>query len=381
MPPPELAWKTDCRFFRGDRPCIHRRECPGCELYSPMGRRVLVLKIGALGDVLRTTPVLRGLTEGADPVHVTWLTGESVAPLLEGHPRIDQLWVPSAETSEALAAQRFDLVLSLDKDPYSTSLAMRIEAGERRGFGRDEFGSLVPIHPDARLAYDLGLSDRLKFEVNDRTYQDLTFEVCGLPWKGQEYDVPAVEAGREAGRRILDGVGLGPAGESGGGPVVGLNTGAGGVFANKAWTPEGYAELARELARDGDRVALLGGADERPRNARIAELAPGVAIDTGGGHSLPDFAGLVAELDLVVTGDTLGMHLAIAAGVPVVVLFGSTCPQEIELYGRGEKIVTPAECHPCYRRDCDIHPSCQELIEPGTVVDAVRRVLAASRAR
>jgi heptosyltransferase-2 len=63
-----------------------------------------------------------------------------------------------------------------------------------------------------------------------------------------------------------------------------------------------------------------------------------------------------------------------------VVLFGSTCPQEIELYGRGEKIVTPAECHPCYLRSCDVSPSCQELIPPERVLDAVRRVLAASRA-
>ena len=35
----EPRWKTDCRFFEGERPCVHKRECPGCDLYSPMGRR------------------------------------------------------------------------------------------------------------------------------------------------------------------------------------------------------------------------------------------------------------------------------------------------------------------------------------------------------
>ena len=79
--------------------------------------------------------------------------------------------------------------------------------------------------------------------------------------------------------------------------------------------------------------------------------------------------------DLVVTGDTLGMHLAIGAAVPVVVLFGSTCPQEIELYGRGEKVVTPISCHPCYRKECDITPSCQDLIAVDVVHAACRRVL------
>ncbi len=367
-----MNWKTDCRHFLGDRPCRFRRECDGCPEFSPMGRRILVLKIGALGDVLRTTPILRALAAGPDPVHVTWVVGEGAAPLLADHPRIDRVLVPGWEASERLGAERFDLVLSLDKDPYPTSLAMRVAAGERRGFGRDERGSLVPLHESARYAYDLGLSDRMKFHENDRTYQDMIFEVAGLSWNGQEYDVPAAATRVDAGREIL------AARLPGDGPIVGLNTGAGGVFANKAWTESGYVELAGRLREEGVRVALLGGPEEADRNGRIAAAVPG-AMETGI-HPLPDFAGLVAACDAIVTGDTLGMHLAIAARVPVVVLFGSTCAQEIELYGRGEKIVTPIDCHPCYRRSCDIAPSCQDLIRPGSVLDAVRRTLSKARA-
>jgi len=367
-------WNTDCRFFEGERPCIHKRECAGCDLYSPMGRRVLVLKLGALGDVLRTTPALEAL-HADGPAHVTWVAGAAAAPLLAGNPRIDRLLTPGYETSERLGAERFDLLLSLDKDPYSTALATRVHAVERRGFGRDGNGSLVPLHPDAAYAYDLGLSDRLKFLENARTYQDVIFEVCGLPWRRQEYDVPAVRDRAPAGRAILRGAGV----PEHGGPLVGLNTGAGGVFANKAWTIEGYAELARGLAGDGARVVLLGGPEDAERNRAIRGSSGGAALPTGE-HSLADFAGLVACCDLVVTGDTLGMHLAIAARVPVIVLFGSTCAVEIELYGRGEKIVTPIDCHPCYRRTCDIHPSCQELIPATAVLEAARRVLSARAA-
>jgi heptosyltransferase-2 len=339
-----------------------------------MGHRVLVLKIGALGDVLRTTPILRALTAGPEPVHVTWVVGADGVPLLQGHPRIDRLLVPGWETSARLGVEAFDLVLSLDKDPYPTALATRTAASVARGFGRDANGSLVPLHETARYAWDLGLSDRLKFFESDRTYQDVIFEVAGLEWEGQEYDVPAIEDHREAGAAAL------PAGlRAEADPLVGLNTGAGGVFANKAWTVDGYVELAKRLSADGCRVALLGGSDERGRNTRIAELSGGAAIDTGV-HSLPLFAGVVAACDAVVTGDTLGMHLAIAAGVPVVVVFGSTCAQEIELYGRGEKVVTPIDCHPCYRRTCDVEPSCQDRIEVGDVYAAVQRVLAKARA-
>ncbi|MEZ5065664.1 MAG: glycosyltransferase family 9 protein [bacterium] len=366
-------WKVDCRHYIGDRPCRFRRECDGCPEYSPQGKRVLVLKIGALGDVLRTTPILRALHASPDPVHVTWVVGAEAFPLLDDHPRIDRLWVPGYETSARLEGERFDLVLSLDKDPYPTALASRVHATEHRGFGRDERGALVPLHPSARHAWDLGLSDRLKFFENERTYQDLIFEVAGLAWTGQEYDLPSVDANRDSGRRLLREL----VGDDG--PIVGFNTGAGGVFANKAWTVDGYAALAAQLAGEGVRVGLLGGPAERDRNRAIAEASRGAARDTGI-HSLPGFAGIVAACDAVVTGDTLGMHLAIAAGVPAVVLFGSTCAQEIELYGRGEKIVTPIDCHPCYRRTCDIAPSCQDLIRPETVLAAVRRSLGAARA-
>jgi heptosyltransferase-2 len=370
MTEPPRAWKADCRFFEGERPCIHKRECEGCDLYSPAGSRVLVLKIGALGDVLRTTPVLAALAdELADP-HVTWVLGREAEPLLRDHPRIDRLLVPGYGTSEALGVERFDLLLSLDKDPYSTALASRVDAGEKRGFGRDSNGALVPLHESARYAYDLGLSDRLKFHENEKTYQEITFEMCGLTWSGQEYDVPAAGDARAEARALLAAAGVAAAG----GPLVGFNTGAGSVFANKAWTIEGYAELARRLTADGCRIVLLGGRDEAERNGRIQSLTQGAAIDAGTEHDLARFAGLVGACDLVVTGDTLGMHLAIAAKVPVVVLFGSTCSQEIELYGRGEKVVTPISCHPCYRRDCDIAPSCQDVITPDTVYAAVQGV-------
>lgn len=367
-------WKVDCRHYLGDRPCRFRRECPGCDEYSPMGRRIVILKVGALGDVLRTTPILRELTAGPDPVHVTWVTGEGCAPLLRDHPRIDRVLVPGYETSEVLAVERFDLCLSLDKDPYPTALATRLRATETRGFGRNEEGSLVPLHESARHLWDLGLSDELKFRRNERTYQDLVFEASGLTWRHQEYDVPAaiVDADTRAALRAEFGCDATT-------PVVGFNTGAGGVFANKAWTPDGYAELARRLRAGGAQVLLLGGPDEAERNAEIARRA-GAGVIATKPRPLPEFAALVAACDAVVTGDTLGMHLAIAAKLPTVVLFGSTCAQEIELYGRGEKIVTPIDCHPCYRRACDVSPNCQDLIDVDRVHAAVRRALDAQSA-
>jgi len=376
-----IQWKTHCRHFRGEKPCRFHRDCDGCPHESPMGRRILIFKIGALGDVLRTTPLLRALDKTPSPRHITWLVGEAAQPLLDEHPRIDRLLTPGFETTALLEVEKFDLLLSLDKDAYSTALAMKIDAAERRGFGRDRFGALIPIHPQSQYAYDLGLLDDLKFHQNQKTYQQIIFEMCGLEWSEQEYDLPGFD--RDAQDESWKRTQLSAAGVHANGPVVGLNTGAGGVFANKAWTVQGYADLAQRLASQGCTVVLLGGSSETAKNQKIAALAQGAAVDTGGHRSLTEFAHLVGACDLVVTGDTLGMHLAIAAQVPVIVLFGSTCPQEIELYGRGEKIVTPISCHPCYRKTCDISPSCQDLISTAAVHEACSRALSAisSRAR
>jgi heptosyltransferase-2 len=69
----------------------------------------------------------------------------------------------------------------------------------------------------------------------------------------------------------------------------------------------------------------------------------------------------------MVTGDTLAMHIAIGLGVPVLVILGSTCHQEIELYGRGAKIISDFDCSPCYLRDCPKEKTCMEAISADQV--------------
>ncbi len=77
----------------------------------------------------------------------------------------------------------------------------------------------------------------------------------------------------------------------------------------------------------------------------------------------------------MVTGDTLAMHIAIGLKVPVLVILGSTCPQEIELYGRGAKIVSDFECSPCYLSVCPKEVTCMDATSADVVFDAARKLL------
>ena len=91
------------------------------------------------------------------------------------------------------------------------------------------------------------------------------------------------------------------------------------------------------------------------------------------------FAALVGLCNVAVTGDTLAMHVALALGRRVVVLFGPTSAPEIDTYGQGEKVVPDMSCLACYKNACDFVPNCMDLISVDMVRDAVVRQLLLSR--
>lgn len=361
---------VNCRHFRGDRPCGHGHQglcAPDCRDFSAFGTRVLIIKLAALGDVIRTTAILPGLHETLGRCQVTWVTRPEGVRMLAGNPLIDRLLPLDAESLAHLEHEQFDLCICLDKEPAPAGLAMRVRARQRRGIGLTPYGTAIPLNPECEPYFRLGLDDELKFRRNPHSYAELIYAAIGLKYSGQRYSLHPSAAARQAARRVLERAGL--AEEP---PLLGLNTGAGGVFANKTWPPEKFLQLARVLrSREDVRVVLLGGPRERELNRELAAHAD--VIDLGCDHDEPTFAALVGQCGALVTGDTMALHAAVALEVPVIALFGPTCPQEIDLFGKGEKLITPLACSPCYRRSCDLSPNCMDTIGLERVVSAIDR--------
>jgi heptosyltransferase II len=108
-------------------------------------------------------------------------------------------------------------------------------------------------------------------------------------------------------------------------PVVGVMPGAA-RGPSKRWPAKRFAEVARKLAADrGCGIAVFGAASERDLCARVAGAVPG-AVDLSGSTTLPQWAALLASCDLAICNDSGGMHLAAAAGTPLVAVFGATDP-------------------------------------------------------
>jgi heptosyltransferase-2 len=159
--------------------------------------------------------------------------------------------------------------------------------------------------------------------------------------------------------------------------VVGVNTGSGRRWPMKQWPVEQCAALISTMLRElgGVKVLLFGGRDEEERNRRIKERVGRGLVDTGCRNTLRQFIALLDLCDCVVSSDTLGLHAALGLGKKAVGLFGPTSAAEIDMYGRGAKLVSDLQCSCCYKRNCNSDTSCMAVISPDSVFQAVRGLL------
>lgn len=370
-----MNYKSNCRYFQGDRPCQYQQDCSYCQEYSPIGKKILIIKLGSPGDVLRTTAILRGIKKRFKDAYIYWVTQKESIEILENNHLIDELYPLNYETQLILSRQRFDLILSLDKDKAGCALAEVLDADEKKGFGLNGDGCIYPLNKGTEYSFKLGLLNRLKFKENRKTYQELIFEMADLCFKDEEYILNLDKQQKDFKRDFLRKNRLKERDS-----IVGLNTGSGKLWPHKKWRVDGFSSLINRLSQHKNiRVVLLGGPDEEETNKQIISQtkikAKTFLFDSGYNNGLKDFIALVDCCDLVVSGDTMAMHIAIALKKKVVALFGPTCPQEIYLYNRGIKIVSVAKCAPCYKNLCSKNSDCMSLIKPAKVDIAIRKLI------
>jgi len=377
--------KTDCLFYRGEKPCKYYLEkevlCGNCPYYKKMNKKVitdrkkilcrfidyqnafsankntklkkicfkiLIIKLGAPGDVLRTTPILKTLKERHPSCHITWVTKKESVELLENNYFIDKIMQADFGDAEKVLAEKYDLLLSLDKDKFAIALALAVKARKKMGFRMDRFGALNIFNKKSLYALRLGIDNKLKYIHNKKTYQKIIYEMSELKASYGSYILELNENYPHHAGKILYKFGIRPFHA-----VVGLNTGAGKVFLTKRWPLNNFLELSRMLSKiDNVKVVLLGGPSESRLNKEIAGKAKGKALNIGTHYSKKQFTGIIDNCDIIVTSDTLCMHLGIARKKKLIVLFGPTAEREVDLYGLGKKIYTGLSCSPCYKSRC-----------------------------
>jgi len=369
-----MSYNFDCRFFSGYKPCQFKRPCPGCPHYSPVQSRVCVLSLEALGAVLRSTVLLEPIRKKFPGAHITWITYSSAAALLENNREIDRLITVDGKTSQLIDHLEFDVLMSVDKSLEAGAIAERIKAKTKLGFGLSREGVIRPLNKEAEYQYRVGLDDELKFKINQKPETQQITETMAMAWTRSEYilDLTPGEKAEVQKRRasIL---------QPGTKGIIGYNTGCSLLFPYKKFTVERAVEVIGQWRKDFPdfTIALLGGREDEERQSRMKEAfsKDSLVVNT------PTVGGLRSGIlwmdtaDLVLSGCSLGMHIAIALKKHVIAWFGVSCLQEVDVYDRGVRIQSDVTCSPCWKKSCNNEPKCYDQVSPKLISRETAKII------
>lgn len=349
----------DCRHFRGDIPCRpnkeHGYQCANCPVYAPIQQRILIIKLGAIGDVIRTTPLLRRLRQEYPAAKITWLT---LTPAILPAGEIEEVLKLDLPSVLHLQQREFDILFNLDKDKEACALHDSIKAHQKFGYRlHPEYGVAWPSNTLANHKFLTGVFDELSIQ-NEKPYVQEIFELCGYEFRGEEYVFDTHEDKGYDWTQLPTG-----------GLRIGLNTGCGDRWTTRLWSDEKWVSLIRQLQHAGYAPVLLGGLAEDERNQRL-QAATGAAYL--GTFPLEQFINMMHQMDGIVTQVTMAMHISIALRKPTILMNNIFNPYEFDLYGRGQLVQPNRQCVCFYRGSCKLGTSCMEELPAEKVFAAVQ---------
>ena len=360
----------ECKHFNGYKPCFPGINClEKCSQHEPIGTKILIVNLDAMGNVLVTTSILPALKRKYPQSSIFWITLRNAAPLLQHNPYLDRVYLWEPEQWLILQQMSFDVVLNVDKSRRSCAFTMSLRAAAKLGFGLNENGVIVPLNPEAEENYRLGLDDHFKFKVNQKTVPQVQCEQFVLEYRRDPYALVLSDEERQFCRAYRQEHGL-----DNGDLVVGFNTGCSELYPNKKMTVEQHVTLIERLrSLSGVRLVLVGGPEDTVRNAEIIRRVGRNVLNTPTTEGVRHGLCYIQCCDLMVTGDSFGMHAAIGLGKHVVAWFGLSCWTEVDLFDRGAKLIPEGlHCAPCWTQVCPYNLECIQMIDLDAIVRHVQ---------
>lgn len=346
-------------------------------------RRILLLRLERIGDLLMVLPAIRDLRHHAPDAVVDLVVGtwnRDLARAIREVSRVYSLdadWLAREDTGLPFGGlvraaarwrhEQYDLAINFEPDIRSNLLVALSGARWTAGYASGGGGALLDVALDFDpRAHTTANARRLVATVFPEPHVDLP--AC--------LDLP--ESARQAAARQLD---------SATRPLIGVHVSGGRAI--KQWPVDRFADVARRLAAaTGGTIVLTGGPADRALVDEVKRaLPPRQVIDACGEADLLIVAAIVSALDLLVTGDTGPMHLASVVGTPVTAVFGPSDPSRYAPTGTHDRIVrVELPCAPCNRirlppERCAGHtPDCLALVSVDMVFAAAWRTLQDSAA-
>ena len=289
-----------------------------------------VSKVVSLGDVLRTTPILEALKDKYKNSQIVFLTDNKAKELVENNPYIDKLILWDEFVGFLLLREKFDIVINLEKHPGICALADMIDAWQKFGF---RLGNNFEI---SEYEDNVSFIDYINNKENKKDYwQKILIEHLGIEWKGQKYSLGYKPTTKE----IFD---------------VGLNYQVGSKWPTKAMSKYKWDKLHSELVNLGYKVDWQRGL-----------------------KNLYEYIDWINSCKVIITQDSLGLHLAMALNKKVIGLFGPTGYEEIYPYGDVKFLTPKVKCDimPCYSPVCSNDKFCMDEFEIEEIVSITKEFL------
>ncbi|MDQ2799442.1 MAG: glycosyltransferase family 9 protein [Armatimonadota bacterium] len=352
-------------------------------------QRILIIKLGAFGDILMATPLLSAIREAYPEAYLTWMVEHVNREAIDANPFVDEVIVWDGGYWTNLMPRRWKKWLNPRRGFGLRWLSSALRF--RRELRQKQYDVLISFHPEQwpLLVSGCGCSSAIGiFETKPRPgekqrdythlYQTAYIASDLPPHRTEKYLAPlqAMEIAPPTEKRMALGytteddqavaVFLSGFYISDGKPLI--------VIAPKTtsklrcWPEERYVALGNTLMQEhGCRIVLIGSPKETESVTRIADQMTVRPITAAGTLSFREMAALIGRASLVISGDTAPMHVAAAVGTPYLALFGPTpVAGRAPLSGRGLSLFHPVPCGPCDLDYCvntgDDYIRCMKLI-------------------
>lgn len=347
-------------------------------------KKILILRLSAVGDVIRTLPAVKAIKTHFPSASITWMVEEPSEALIESQPEIDEvilfprqrwsegmrslrgLWRTIKEVRiliRTLREKRFDMALDFHGILKSGLLCFLSGSPQRIGFERRSskegnflFSNIRVKLPKKRIS---------RFERNFSLLKGMELE--GLP---KDYPLFIPEEDREYVKSFFDQL-LPPLKR----PSIAIHPGTSPKTLYKRWLPERYAMLADRLIQELNATVLFTwGPGELDWVKNIQERMKESSLLGPQTLSLTQLGEVYRHCDLYIGGDTGPMHIASLMGTTVVVIYGPTDPIENEPFGSHKKVVKNVGCNPCRDRSCE-KLKCMKEITVDDVLQSAKEIL------
>ena len=336
-------------------------------------QNILIIKTGSIGDVLRTTCVIEGLIEKYFNPRIYWLTSTRSIEVINNNPFINKVFALEYLNNEIYNI-KFDFVISLEEDEKCLDILSKIKP--KTIFGVYKKNGQVNYTPNSSYWYNMSLiskfgkttADELK-KSNLFSYPEALYRMLDLDWKGQK---PSLFLKEEIKEHSLTKIQKFDRDKT----VVGLIIGAGGKWPMKVLPPDLQIKLIRKIKKElGNKIEILlitGPSDlELNTTKDIVKTLPFVKT-----HEIVDLNtlfGIISLCDIIITPDTLSMHIAISLKKYVISYFTITPAAEIEIYN-GVKIITnDKEAYGSLSTENHKRPNCTDKVNLNEIVYHVKR--------